>query len=329
MANFTALTYSVNTVADPDHVTINFTDEVTIAPGEVVTYRVMMRNTTGSSILQYLSFNPSVAQITAWDGGSPFFSNFALESASPGSNNVLKFEVSNTDPEVTMNSFTMQLGNFLGNFITITSPDQDNYYAVIIRSVGEENITFNNAFTTSNTEDPNVLGPGQTNSYSRSSSTTAFCLTEGTEILTESGYRPIETISCGEFVITDDGRKSLVTGVNSSSLFGGSETWPIIVPKNYFGNNIPDRDTRMTKYHMIKHNDQWTSPEKLTQDKSKVAVKYYHLKLENYFTDNLVINGGLVVESLGHQTKETSEEWGRRFSIATRLENKEIIEDSV
>jgi hypothetical protein len=34
------------------------------------------------------------------------------------------------------------------------------------------------------------------------------------------------------------------------------------------------------------------------------TIKYYHIKLENYITDHLVINNGVVVESLGNHPSD-------------------------
>ena len=30
------------------------------------------------------------------------------------------------------------------------------------------------------------------------------------------------------------------------------------------------------------------------------TIKYYHIKLDNYITDHLIINNGVIVESLGN-----------------------------
>jgi hypothetical protein len=35
------------------------------------------------------------------------------------------------------------------------------------------------------------------------------------------------------------------------------------------------------------------------------TIKYYHIKLENYISDHLVINNGVVVESLGNYPTDT------------------------
>jgi hypothetical protein len=38
---------------------------------------------------------------------------------------------------------------------------------------------------------------------------------------------------------------------------------------------------------------------KFKQDKEKKIIKYYHIQLNDYETEHLVINNGLVVESFG------------------------------
>ena len=41
-------------------------------------------------------------------------------------------------------------------------------------------------------------------------------------------------------------------------------------------------------------------------DESQKIIKYYHIKLENYLTDDLVINDGVVVESYSTNGEETA-----------------------
>ena len=54
-------------------------------------------------------------------------------------------------------------------------------------------------------------------------------------------------------------------------------------------------------------------------DKSKNIVKYYHIQLENYKTDNLIINNGLIVESLGNGSQEDTNEWDKREKNSIKL----------
>jgi hypothetical protein len=57
-------------------------------------------------------------------------------------------------------------------------------------------------------------------------------------------------------------------------------------------------------------------------DKSKKIINYYHIQLENYITDNLVVNNGTVVESLTSPIESHKLERNKRLKKLLNLNNK-------
>ena len=147
----------------------------------------------------------------------------------------------------------------------------------------------------------------------------AFCLFEDTEVLTPSGYVSVKTLQDGDFVTTSDGRTSKIIQIWSSKMPFEEKFYPLVIPENSIAENYPPKDCRMTKGHLIQYNDKWIVPYKNKHIfyfdnnlNSLDSLNYYHIQLENYLTDHLVINGGLIVESFGNMTEDAKLEWRRR-----------------
>ncbi len=144
------------------------------------------------------------------------------------------------------------------------------------------------------------------------------CLYEDSEVLTPSGYVSVKQLQNGDLVTTSDGRTSRIINITKSKFPASENTSPIIIPANSIAENYPPKDCRISKYHMIQYNGNWIAPLKnkhiFKVDKSIRSVKYYHIQLENYYTDNLVINGGLIVESLGNGERDNTAEWDARVN---------------
>ncbi len=142
------------------------------------------------------------------------------------------------------------------------------------------------------------------------------CLFEDIEVLTPSGYVSVKSLQKGDLVTTSDGRFSPIKRILSSYMPKQEKFLPIIIPANSITENYPPKDCRLSKYHLINFNGKWIIPYKnehiFKYDRDVKSIKYYHLELENYFTDHLVINGGLVVESLTNGKEDTGIEWDTR-----------------
>ncbi len=149
--------------------------------------------------------------------------------------------------------------------------------------------------------------------YTVGSDSEFYCLFEDTDVLTPSGYVSVKTLQEGNLVITSDGRTSHIKRIWSSNMPLQEQFYPIVIKANSITENYPPKDCRLSKYHLINFNGKWITPYKnehvFKYDRDVKTIKYYHLELENYFTDHLVINGGLVVESLTNGKEDTGIEW--------------------
>jgi len=132
------------------------------------------------------------------------------------------------------------------------------------------------------------------------------CFVSGTRVLTQNGYKAVETLN------TNDRVK---TGINQFKKFKLHKTFipktnmltaPYIIEPNAFGKDMPFNPVRLSPTHKILiGTNSWISPEWAIQTNNKIKqygvgepVTYYHIECENYFTDN-IITEGLTVESFG------------------------------
>lgn len=149
-----------------------------------------------------------------------------------------------------------------------------------------------------------VIGWGS-NAFEYSSGTFFNCITEDTDILTPSGYVNVQLLADGCEVINDRGKKVKIKSIQTSIIRGNQKNNPYIIKKNSIEHNYPSCDVKISGEHLIKYKNQWISPAKcdcFEQDESKEYITYYHIELEDY-EDNLVVSGGLIIESLTHRGK--------------------------
>jgi autotransporter-associated beta strand protein len=145
--------------------------------------------------------------------------------------------------------------------------------------------------------------------------TNLVCLTPETIVLTQNGYVSITTLNKGDYITTDDNRQVQIKEIYLRKFKANKITNPYIIPKNSIDYNYPPEELKLSGGHLIKYQNYWVLPRLagvFKQDTSKDIITYYHIKLENYKTDHLVINGGAVVESL------TSNNDARTYSIRCR-----------
>ncbi len=144
------------------------------------------------------------------------------------------------------------------------------------------------------------------------------CLYEDTEVLTKSGYVSVKQLKEGDEIITSDGRTSKIVKLMISKLPASYRNSPLIIKANSITENYPPKDCRISKYHMIQYNGEWITPYKnehiFKADESIRSIKYYHIQLENFKTDHLVINGGLIVECLCDNDLSNENEWNFRYN---------------
>jgi len=160
--------------------------------------------------------------------------------------------------------------------------------------------------TNGNTLSIGAPTPGDSYIYYRSGN--VLCLAEGTRVLTPAGYVPVQDLKKFEHITTADGRNVMIKHIHHSQHFNvGELDAPYHVPANALGENIPMYDVKVSPDHLIQIGDNlWLTPRGMAKRSEKVVqyglgetVQYYAIMTPNYFEDNLVIEGGVVVESYG------------------------------
>jgi len=163
------------------------------------------------------------------------------------------------------------------------------------------------------------------------------CITKGTRILTPNGYVPVEDIKQYDYITTSDGRNVIVRGVKSLNITTITpQTVPYLIPAHTFGENKPERDVKISRSHLVEVGDNlWMSPRNLAKQYAAIApygaedtVTYYSILTANYFTDNLVVEGGLVIESLGERTlvwDEDANAYRREAKITFTGKNESLL----
>ncbi len=137
----------------------------------------------------------------------------------------------------------------------------------------------------------------------------APCFIAGTMILTPNGYKPVETISVGDYVTTADGRNVVATVYRRKLTYGCAVNAPYCIPANTFARQ-PNEIT-LSPLHAIQiKKGVWEIPQEAAKRYPQIKqvglgkpITYYHIETPNYFRDNLVANGS-VVESFGINAKK-------------------------
>jgi hypothetical protein len=142
------------------------------------------------------------------------------------------------------------------------------------------------------------------------------CLVKGTQILTPSGYKCIESLKKGDIVTTES---KPVPIINIHSLHYEKTTKlsaPYTIYKNALGTMCPPNDIKVSGRHAIQlRPGVWEIPQEganvnknIIQDTLGGSVTYYHIELPDYAKDNLIANGQ-IVESLNSGKYKESYVW--------------------
>jgi hypothetical protein len=134
------------------------------------------------------------------------------------------------------------------------------------------------------------------------------CLVRGTRLLTPTGYRAVEDLYAGDELTTADGRVVNITQAYESvieSCSAANGAWSI--PRGFFGKG--SAAVTVSPNHAVKvpGTNNWFIPGYATKEQKarmKQAaegsrMEYYHIELPNYLQDDMVLEGGAVVESYG------------------------------
>lgn len=168
----------------------------------------------------------------------------------------------------------------INGIISTTTETEDGIYVLVVRNTGSYSYT--QVTLTVNSSDP------------------LPCLLKDTRVLTPNGYELVQNLNIGDKVVTSDNRISEIIKIKKTNCIGSIKTYPCLIPKNSIGNNYPNEDLIISQNHLIKYYNSWIIPKEYFRlDRTFTKINYYHLELENYLKDHLVINDGIVVESLG------------------------------
>ena len=156
------------------------------------------------------------------------------------------------------------------------------------------------------------------------------CFVKGTHVLTQNGYKAVETLLTNDYIVTADKRIvdfKLHTTTLATTV---KETAPYVIHPHAFGSNIPSSPLRLSPNHKILiAKGLWISPREAARTNPRVEqygvgdpVTYYHIQCANYLADNLIA-GGMIVESYGDLHSvwglQTPYTWNERMNGFTRI----------
>lgn len=192
----------------------------------------------------------------------------------PRSNQVLKLVSPDNEPYEYNGVLIQTTPEYLGVEQIFTSNIDGNYFifVAIVVSIGSSALSIQNN--------------GQTP-----------CFTNTCNILTPNGYKNVSFLKENEIVLTSDHRQLKIEKIYKASCCT-KKCSPRLIKKNQYGKNKPFVDTHISENHMYKIKRKWTKPkyECLMKQWNNKIVTYYHLKLPNHSTDNLIVNG-MIMES--------------------------------
>jgi hypothetical protein len=208
-------------------------------------------------------------------------------------------QTSPSTPSITINSTS--------GVISTTSSTPVGTYTIIIRNNGSYNVSeFSLVVNSPSPPTPPVP-----------------CLIHNTTVLTPSGYIPVQKLNKGDTVITSDKRKVKIVEIFKTEVKGSKDTYPCVIPKGSIYENYPSKELRISQTHLIKVKNYWICPKNyFSTDKTFKDITYYHIQLKNYCTDHLVINDGVIVESLG-VSKTDNIEYYNRVNLSILLQQIE------
>ena len=130
------------------------------------------------------------------------------------------------------------------------------------------------------------------------------CFPRGVPILTDQGYRPVETLTNDDTVRTADGRDVHIKLLNFTVKKADQTTAPYRISAGALGHYYPPEDICLSAIHAIQDSRGiWQMPKYLARHNPLVqqyglgeSIEYFHIECPNFFTDNLVV-GGAIVES--------------------------------
>jgi len=161
------------------------------------------------------------------------------------------------------------------------------------------------------------------------------CFVTGTRILTQVGYKAVETLTSEDRLLTSNGRSTCFKLMSMTIDVTTSDTAPYRIEAHAFGRNIPAAPVFLSPIHMVQiRKGIWTCPKIAAPANTCVkqygvgeSVTYYHIRCESYLRDNLVTEG-MIVESFGIKKDlngaKSAYTWNPRLKGFTRMSPNSI-----
>jgi len=133
------------------------------------------------------------------------------------------------------------------------------------------------------------------------------CFLAGTRLLTQSGYKAVETLTKEDRLVTTEKRIITFKLMTSRIPFTTQITAPYKIAKDALGDNIPIVPLCISPLHKFSTCDNmWITPKigiqkglNITRCPIGEPVTYYHVHAENYSRDSIIAEG-VVTESFGN-----------------------------
>jgi len=195
-----------------------------------------------------------------------------------------------------------------------------NTYGTLYRN--PTNITFNLTAPTSGNPLAFIANPIVTEypllNFTVVAANTVPCFTGDTSILTTEGYINVQQLTINHVAICSDNRQSKINCVSSFSVPKHENTCPYKIQKYSLSEDYPPHDLTLSPNHLLLFNGKWLLPKDIPNSERYNSldtdmIQLYHVKLENYITDHLVVNGGTIIESFTSNLKSHRKEYNRRI----------------
>lgn len=173
----------------------------------------------------------------------------------------------------------------------------------------------------------NIYGSGATTGGG--TTVPVACFVEGTRILSQNGYKPIEKFTTKDMLVTSDNRIINFKLYRTPVVKADENNAPYVIEPHAFGHNMPEAQLYLSARHMVQiRKGVWTCAEDAAKTNPLVKramlgkpVTYYHVECEDYLKDN-VIAEGMVAESYGttksYKGTKTPYTWNSKLDAYTR-----------
>lgn len=133
------------------------------------------------------------------------------------------------------------------------------------------------------------------------------CFLTGTRLLTQSGYKAVETLTKEDRLVTTEKRNVTFKLMTSRIPFTTQSTAPYKIAKDALGHNVPILPLCISPLHKFAiHDNMWVTPKigmekglNIIQCPIGESLRYYHVQCENYSRDSIIAEG-VVTESFGN-----------------------------